>query len=63
MLTAVTIVGFGVMIFQLAALRILLVDIVKQLRMVNIRAEGEDRSYLSAEELAEISIKRDAGLY
>jgi len=42
MLIPVIIVGFGVISFQLGALRNLLVDIVKQLRMINIRAEGED---------------------
>jgi len=62
MLKAVIIVGFGVISFQLGALRNLLVGIVKQLRMINIRAEGEDY-YLPAEEVADISIKRDAGLY
>ena len=64
MLTAVTAIGFGIVIFQLAALRHVLVDIVKQLRMLNIRAErGEDLSFLSAEEEAQATIERDAGIY
>lgn len=63
MLVAIVLIGFAIVIFQLAALRILFVDMVKQLRMLNFRAErGDGLAFLSVEEEAQTTIDRDAGL-
>ena len=59
MLIAVLIVGFAVIAFQLSGIRILLVDHIKQMRMLNMMVEqmdGVDASFVEADAQREIDI-------
>ena len=64
MLVGVVIIGFSIMAFQIGAQRILLVEMVKQLRMLNMMVEQIDGiDAFSVGERAQAEINIAAGKY
>lgn len=61
MLTAIVILGFVVVAVQLWLLRTSLVEIIKELRMLNIGDRSAGETKVPSEEETQISIDSDVG--